>query len=116
MKESFDWEKILIYTPRGFIFAITDDNYIRYRTDMLSDIIGDAMIYKDCSSYEKATEVIRKSSWTELAKYITFVDFLETSASDILEESMLRRVPELEREKHRTEQIDKRKKFKDLLT
>ena len=52
MKESFDWEQILIYTPSGFIFTITADNYIRYRTDMLSDIVSDVMIMKDCSSYE----------------------------------------------------------------
>lgn len=116
MKESFDWEQILIYTPSGFIFTITADNYIRYRTDMLSDIISDVIIMKDCSSYEKASEVVRKSSWTELAKYLTFVDFLETSSSDILYTSILKRVPELAKEQHRTEQIDKRKKFKDLLT
>jgi hypothetical protein len=116
MKESFDWEQILIYTPSGFIFTITADNYIRYRTDMLSDIVSDVMIMKDCSSYEKASEVVRKSSWTELAKYLTFVDFLETSSSDILYTSILKRVPELAKEQHRTEKIDKRKKFKDLLT
>jgi hypothetical protein len=116
MKESFDWEQILIYTPSGFIFTITADNYIRYRTDMLSDIVSDVIIMKDCSSYEKASEVVRKSSWTELAKYLTFVDFLETSSSDILYSSILKRVPELAKEQHRTEKIDKRKKFKDLLT
>ena len=116
MKESFDWEKILIYTPSGFIFEITDDNYIRYRTDMLSDIVGDATILKDCSKYENASEVIRKSSWTELANYLTFVDYVETSSSDILYSSMIKRVPEIAREQHRTESIDKRKKLKDLLT
>lgn len=116
MKDLFDWEKILIYTPSGFIFEITDDDYLRYRTDMLSDIVGDQAIYNDSEDYEKASEVIRKSTWTELAKYITFVDFLETSSSDILQESMIRRVPELDKEKHRTSSIDKRKKFKDLLT
>ena len=70
MKDSFDWEKILIYTPSGFIFAITDDDYLRYRTDMLSDIASDKMIYDDSSSYDKASEVIRKSTWMELSKYI----------------------------------------------
>lgn len=116
MKESFDWEKILIYTQSGFIFAVTADDYIRYRTDMLSDIVSDAMIYKDCSSYEKASEVIRKSSWIELSNYLTFVDFVETSSSDILYTSMFKRVPEIAREQHRTELIDKKKKLKDLLT
>jgi hypothetical protein len=116
MKDSFDWEKILIYTPSGFIFQITDDDYLRYRTDMLSDITSDKMIYDDSTSYEKASEVIRKSTWMELSKYITFVDFLETSSSDILYESMIRRVPELDKEKHRTASVDKRKKFRDLLT
>jgi hypothetical protein len=113
MKDSFEWEKILIYTPSGFIFEITDDDYLRYRTDMLSDIVSDKMVYDDSASYEKASEVIRKSTWTELSKYITFVDFLETSSSDILQESMIKRVPELDKEKHRTSIVDKRKKFKD---
>ena len=116
MKALFDWEKILIYTQSGFIFAVTADDYIRYRTDMLSDIVSDEMIIKDCSSYEKASEVLRKSSWTELANYLTFVDYVETSSSDILYTSMFKRVPEIPREQHRTESTDKQKKLKDLLT
>jgi hypothetical protein len=114
--EKFDWEKIMVYTPCGFVFSLSREDYLKVRLRMEIGIIDRDKIIYQASIFKYASEDLRQYTWTEFNQYLKYETCLDVEDSDILYCSTYKAYPTPAKQRHRASQVEKRIRLMKLLT
>ena len=113
--DDFRWEKVMIYTPGHFVFSISRENYIKMKLSTVSEFFTLEQLLKQSANFSFVCEDLRILDWTEVAEYLKFETFLDSEASDILNNSLYKIYPDVSRQKHRASNTEKRIRLMKLL-